>query len=143
MTHTQSNPSPANDAGLTTYYNDACPVCSGEINHYRAVAADSDVPLGWVDVATERDALAAYGITQDMAFRRLYAVDAEGRLLVGLDAFIAIWRRLPQRRWQWLATLVSLPVVKPVSSVLYEHVAARAIYLWNKRRLRKAPRQAG
>ncbi|MBK1639658.1 hypothetical protein CKO24_11440 [Rhodothalassium salexigens DSM 2132] len=127
--------------GLTTFYNEACPVCSAEINHYRDEADAAGAPLAWVDISTEGADLARHGVTQEMAYRRLYAVDEHDTLLVGLDAFIAIWRRLPKRRWHLLADAVSLPGVNPVMSWGYEHVAARAIYGWNKRRLAREARE--
>ncbi len=129
-------------AQCTTFYNGACPLCSMEIGRYRADANAVKASLSWVDVSTDGngDALAHYGVTQDMAYRRLYALDANGKLVVGVDAFILIWQALP--RWRWLARVMALPVVHPVACWMYEHVAARAIYAWNKRRLRKAAQAA-
>lgn len=125
-------------AQCTTFYNGACPVCSMEISRYQVDANAANAPLGWVDVSEDgnADALSDHGITQDMAYRRLYALDADGKLLVGVDAFILIWQALP--RWRWLSRVFTLPVIHPIACWLYEHVAARAIYGWNKRRLKKA-----
>ncbi|MGF1606495.1 MAG: thiol-disulfide oxidoreductase DCC family protein [Rhodothalassiaceae bacterium] len=128
-------------ASLTTYYNGACPICSAEIGHYRAEAQRlGRTDLAWIDVSEHASALEHHGLGQNCAYRRLYAETAEGRLLVGVDAFIAIWQQLP--RWRWLARVTRVPVIRPVAKWAYEHVAARAIYHWNKRRLRKQARAA-
>ena len=67
--------------------------------------------------------------------RRLHAVDANGRLLVGVPAFAQIWERLP--RYRWLATFVRLPVVRTLAGLLYEPLAA-GLYAWDRHRRRRA-----
>lgn len=122
----------------TGYYNGACPVCSLEIGRYQAEALDSDAALDWVDISKPEnaDCLAEHGINQDTAYRRMTVIDAKGTPRIGVDGFIEIWRRLP--RWRWAAWLFSKPVIYQISSFTYDHIAARMIYAWNKRRLKRA-----
>ncbi len=125
---------------LTTFYNGACPVCGTEIRSYARYAEKKELPLGWVDIDANPDALAAYGLSADDVKRRMYALDAAGRLHVGVDAFIVIWRSMP--RYRWLARIVALPGLKQISGWLYDHVLAWLIYRWDKRRMARRKREA-
>lgn len=119
----------------TSFYNGACPVCRTEMQRYRDEALKTDAPLGWVDISRPEnaDALMAYGITQDMAFRYIYVIDKHGEPQRGVDGLIAIWQDIP--RWRWLAQLIGLPIVRPLCTLAYDHILSRAIYHWNRRRL--------
>ena len=121
----------------TGYYNGACPVCRMEISRYQAEAAESGAALEWVDISKPEnaDCLTEHGISQDTAYRRMTVLDADGTPRVGVDGFIEIWRRLPN--WRWAAWLFSKPVIYHISRFTYDHIAARFIYAWNKRRLKR------
>lgn len=124
------------DSDLTVFYNAACPICRREIRHYQRLAGEARASLAWCDVATQTAALAGYGITGDAAVRRLHAVDRHGRLLVGIDAFAAIWERLP--RWRWLAGPLRWRPLRWLIGQLYEQVAAPLLAALHRRRLRRA-----
>ncbi len=132
------NASPTTLKHATVYFNGACPVCSFEVARYKASAERANAPLKWVDISQDENArvLSPYGLSCDDAYRRMTAVvEGETRPVLGVDAFIAIWARLPNLRWA--AKLFNQPIIRPVSEFMYDHVAARLIYEWNKRRLRK------
>lgn len=120
---------------LTVYYNGACPICGAEIRHYQELAARSEAPLAWVDIARESEALCGYGIDAAGAKRRLYAVLEGGRLLAGVDAFAALWQRLP--RYRWLARMVRVPGLRQLAVVVYERILAPALVRFNQRRERR------
>jgi predicted DCC family thiol-disulfide oxidoreductase YuxK len=115
-------------------YNDNCPVCSFEINHYAAYSAREALPIRFDDL-NDGQARAAWNIDADTAARRLYVLD-EGVLLSGIPAFIVLWEKMP--RYRWLAKLVSVPGIYHVASVLYDYVLAPVIYRWHLRRIRRA-----
>jgi len=126
---------------ITTYYNGACPVCRFEIEHYRDRAERKRVDsLGFCDIAAKPENLSPLGLTQDEAERRLYVRTRDGEILGGIDAFVAIWRRLPG--YGWLARLASLPLIRPAVSFVYERAAAPLIYRWSKRRRERLARKA-
>ena len=116
-------------------YNDECPVCSFEIGHYRDYAERSGLPLRFDDL--NRTDMADYGITEDMAARRLHVLK-EGEVLSGMPAFRLLWAEMP--RYRWLARAAGWPVVRPVSEFAYDRVLAPLIYRWHLARLRKAGR---
>jgi predicted DCC family thiol-disulfide oxidoreductase YuxK len=78
---------------LTTFYDGGCPLCSKEIAHYRKM--DRAGRIRWIDITAEPQALAAAGLDQQTAMRRLHVRDADGRLVEGVPAFVEIWQRLP------------------------------------------------
>lgn len=58
-------------------------------------------------------------------------IDRDGRLLVGVPAFAALWRELPGHRW--LAHIAMAPLLLPLWTLLYDALAA-VLYAWNRRR---------
>lgn len=96
---------------LKTFFDGGCPLCSREIAHYRKL--DRAGRIRWVDITRETDLLEAAGLDLPGAMRRLHVQESDGRLLSGVEAFVAIWRRLP--RWRWLARLVTgLRLTRPL-----------------------------
>ncbi|MFT6104155.1 MAG: putative DCC family thiol-disulfide oxidoreductase YuxK [Paracoccaceae bacterium] len=114
---------------LEVIYNAQCPVCRFEIDSYRKYATNKALPLGFRDLSTGD--LAAYGLTQDQAARRLHVVTPDG-VLSGIAAFIALWQEMP--RYRWLALIVGLPGVRHVSIGVYDYVLAPALYAMHRRR---------
>lgn len=123
-------------APVTVCYNGSCPVCRAEIGHYQGIAG---ADLAWRDVAADPGFAARHGLEGDAPFRRLHALAADGRLLAGLDAFAAVWDRLP--RYRPLARLVRLPLVRPAAEILYERVAAPLLFALHRRRQARGGRR--
>ena len=92
----------------TVYFDGACPVCTREISLYRRQPGAEG--LCWVDAAAcEAGALGA-DLTRPQALARLHVRGANGELVSGAAAFIALWAALP--RTAWLARLLDhRPVV--------------------------------
>ena len=115
---------------LTVWYNTKCPICNGGINWQRSrlVRAAHDGVIAFRDINLELNALSRYSATVADVRRRLHGVDATGRLYVGADCAIEIWRRTPGDVWP--AGLLSLPFVRPVARFVYDRFAD-ALYAWN------------
>ena len=62
---------------------------------------------------------------------RLHATDENGRLLVGADVAIAVWRLTPGEAW--LAALTGNAVTRPVTRFVYDRFAD-ILYAWNRRK---------
>lgn len=118
---------------LTVWYNTRCPVCDAGIvrqrNKLRGLVRARAIEFR--DINLEPDALAAHGATLDDIRRRLHATDDAGRLLVGADVAIAIWRMTPGEGW--LATLLGNPVTRPVTRFAYDRFAD-VLYARNRRK---------
>jgi len=114
-------------------YNARCPVCRAEIEHYRAHAEARALPVQFLDLNT-RD-LASWGIGADAAARRLH-VRQGGRVVSGVDAFLALWRVLP--RYRWLARIVALPGLRHLAHLVYERVLAPRLYARHVARMHRS-----
>lgn len=125
-------PSPAE---ITVLYNAACPVCDAEISHYRRAANENAAPLAFSDINVNAGTLESRGISDRDLKRRMHVATRDGEVASGVDAFLAIWRRLPNYRW--LATLVALPGIRQISSAAYEWIAVPVLAAWNARRERQ------
>ena len=119
-------------AELTVWYNTRCPVCDAGIRHQkkRLVEAVKAGGIEFRDINLDPAALARHGASLEDIRRRLHATDAAGRLLVGADVAIAVWRATPGEGW--LASLLGNPVLLPVTRFVYNRFAD-LLYAWNRR----------
>jgi predicted DCC family thiol-disulfide oxidoreductase YuxK len=83
------------------------------------------------DVNEQPDALARYGATLDDIRRRLHATDEAGRLIVGADVAVALWRMTPGQGW--LAALFGNRVMLPFTRFFYDRFAD-LLFAWNRRK---------
>ena len=118
---------------LVVWYNTRCPVCDAGIGRQRnkllnAVRAGH---ISFRDINEQPDALAAHGASLDDIRRRLHATDEAGRLIVGADVAIAIWRVTPGEAW--LARLFGNAAVLPVTRFVYDRFAD-VLFSWNRRK---------
>ncbi len=117
---------------LIVYYNTRCPVCRTGIDRqrnrlFRAVRAGA---IEFRDINLEPDALAHVGIGLEAIRRRLHGLEPLGRLVVGIDCAIEIWRRTPGEAW--LAGLMSTSGVHRLAQWSYDRFAD-ILYAWNRR----------
>ena len=104
---------------ITVFYDGKCGLCSREINHYRSIA-----PAGifdWQDITESTDQLSKLGVSLAEGLKRLHATDATGKLYIGADAFILIWKQLP--RWKLMTILVALPGIRQLAQFAYARFA--------------------
>jgi predicted DCC family thiol-disulfide oxidoreductase YuxK len=118
---------------LVVWYNTRCPVCDAGINRQRnkLLAAVRAGRISFRDINEQPDALAAHGAALDDVRRRLHATDETGRLIVGADVAIAIWRVTPGEGW--LAWLFGNPLVLPLTRFVYNRFAD-GLFTWNRRK---------
>jgi len=118
---------------LVVWYNTRCPVCDAGINRQRnkLLAAVQAGTIEFRDINLEPEALAGYGASLADVRRRLHATDEAGRLLVGADVAIAVWRLTPGEGW--LAALFGNPVLRPLTRLFYDRFAD-LLYAWNRRK---------
>lgn len=114
---------------MTVYFDGGCPVCSREIGFYRRL--DREGAIRWHDVSAGVGDLAGDGVTQEEALARFHARLPGGRLVTGVDAFIALWRRLP-----WFRRLAPIAAWRPIRFILergYAWYAPRRLRLTGRR----------
>jgi predicted DCC family thiol-disulfide oxidoreductase YuxK len=118
---------------LTVWYNTRCPVCDGGITRQkrRLIDAIKAGRIAFRDINLEPAALAGHGASLEDIRRRLHATDAQGRMLVGADVAVAVWRVTPGEGW--LATLFGNPIALPLTRFAYNRFAD-LLYAWNRRK---------
>ncbi len=120
---------------MTVWYNTKCPVCNRGITraNQRLARAVSSGRIEFLDINLEADALREFGADIADVRRRLHAVDDQGRLYVGADCAIEIWRCTPGQRW--LGQFAGLPVIRQIAGFVYDRFAD-GLYAWNRRKER-------
>lgn len=85
--------SPAIGYPLTVFYDASCPMCASEMRalkeldvHGRIVLVDCSAP------DFRDDSLKEHGFTREALMRLIHARDANGRWLIGIDCFEAVYR---------------------------------------------------
>jgi predicted DCC family thiol-disulfide oxidoreductase YuxK len=121
------------DRRLVVWYNTRCPVCDAGIDRQRnkLIALVESGAIEFRDINLAPQALASHGASLEDVRRRLHATDEGGRVIVGADVLLALWRRTPGGRW--LAALLGNPVARPVTRFAYDPFAD-ALYAWNRRK---------
>lgn len=105
---------------LKVYYDGLCHLCGREMSHYAGLPG-IDGRVEFVDIADPGFDPIAEGVDPIRVHTVFHAKRPDGRILVGLDAFRALWRASPG--YGWLAALTSLPVIDPVLRLLYRGFA--------------------
>ena len=113
-------------------YNGSCPICSKEIEHYQRYSEGEGLPIAYDDLMTE--AREAWTIDETSAAKAL-RVRRGDQVLVGVDAFLALWEAMP--RYRVLARLVRLPGVFALARWVYDGVLAPALFTLHSMRRNK------
>ena len=111
---------------IRVFYDGKCGLCRREIEHYQRIAPEG--VFDWVDITVDASALARLGVAYADGLKLLHAQDLQGKLHVGPDAFILIWRQIPRLRI--LALIVGAGFIRPVADRAYRIFAA-----WRFKRL--------
>ena len=111
---------------ITVYYDGKCGLCRREINHYKRVAPSG--VFNWQDITVNPSVVQEIGISYADGLKLLHARDKHGRVHVGVDAFLLIWRHI--NRWHMLAKLVDSPLIRPLANSAY-----RIFAMWRFKRL--------
>jgi len=107
---------------LVVYFDGACHLCSREMAHYQRI--DVDRALATVDIAAPDFDARALGLDPVAVNQALHVRLPTGEVRTGVDAFVEVWRRLPNYRW--LGRVASFGPLRPLLDAGY-WVFARVI----------------
>lgn len=105
---------------IRVFYDGKCGLCRREIEHYKRIAPKN--VFEWIDITLDSSPLEQLGVTFAQGLKLLHAQDERGKLHVGVDAFILIWRQIP--RWRVLSTIVGVAFIRPLANIAYSAFAA-------------------
>ena len=101
------------------FYDDACPLCSKEINHYRKLEACH--PINWVPIYQDTNTVNRYGFSKNALLERLHVVRGDDVVVTGAAAFVTIWTSI--KRYHWLGVLVYKLHLTPILEFFYTRFA--------------------
>ncbi len=78
------------------FYDDACPLCNREIEHYKGLKAVHSID--WVGIESSWEHVQQYGYSKETLLRRIHAVHSDGSMVSGAAVFALIWSSLEYYR---------------------------------------------
>ena len=128
----------ATTQNITVLFDGACPLCRREISVYQGLQPiEATTQLNFADVSQSQTALPPGG-DRTAYLKRFHVQVADGSVLSGAKAFVALWAVLPG--WRWLARLASLPGVTPLMELAYRGFLTVRPQMQNIARAFEAPR---
>ena len=106
---------------IKVLFNDSCPICSKEINHYKSLEND----INWIDINDLEISTKLSGKGHKDLLRRLHVVK-DNEVYSGVKAFVIMWRNIP--KYKWIGNLVALPGVYQICVIFYEVIALLLFY---------------
>ncbi len=113
------------DSTLSVYFDGLCLLCSREIDHYRKQQGGE--ALQFIDITKPEFNAVALGLDPMQVHKIMHVQNSDGVLHTRVDAFIAIWERLP--KYHKFARLARLKWVRPILDLGYEAFALIRPYL--------------
>ena len=101
------------------FYDDACPLCSKEINHYRKLEACH--PIKWVPIHQDETTVNEFGFDKQQVLKVLHVVRGDGVVVTGASAFATIWHSI--KRYRFAANIVYRFHLIPILDYFYHQFA--------------------
>lgn len=112
---------------LQIFYDGACKMCAGQMEKFQK--KDVHKRLIFMDISEPGFEAKKFGLDGELLLKYIYAKDASGRIVRGIDAFIWMWRAVDNNL---PAFLVGLPGIKQLGKVVYR-IISRSRYFFGKR----------
>jgi predicted DCC family thiol-disulfide oxidoreductase YuxK len=119
---------------VTCFHDGACPICTIEINAMKKLDKAGNVT--WVDIAQDKVALAAAGLTYQQAMERMYVIDENQQLKSGVLGFLHLWKQLPYYR-RMVPIIENIPLLLRVMECCYGVFARYRLPLTGKAPLKE------
>jgi 3-demethoxyubiquinol 3-hydroxylase len=125
---------------LTVLYDGACPLCRREIAVYQGLQPIQPAQtLKFEDISQNSCPLPPGGVRSDY-LARFHVQLADGQVLSGAAAFVALWATLPG--WRYLAFAARLPGATPALELVYRAFLRIRPQMQGMARAFEAPRAA-
>tara|TARA_S200000501_G_C20510239_1_gene606577 strand:- start:117 stop:461 length:345 start_codon:yes stop_codon:yes gene_type:complete len=113
---------------MKVFFNNSCKICRAEINIYKKESVEN---LNWVDITNNKNAEIETKKSDKQLLRRLH-VEENGKIYIGIDAFLLIWKKIP--KYRFLYKFFKLPIIYQLFYLGYE-IVAFFLYLKNRHQL--------
>lgn len=120
----------ASASKLKIYYDGLCHLCSREIEHYRKVPGQEN--LEFIDITEPNFHAEIEGLNPIEVHQFMHVKDSSGQIFTKVDAFIEIWKVLPNHRP--LAKIAQLKILRPFLNLGYWMFAIIRLYLPKKKK---------
>jgi predicted DCC family thiol-disulfide oxidoreductase YuxK len=102
------------NAPVSVFFDGSCPMCQREVRMYQKIS--SSTPITWIDVSSDlKENTTGRSCAELMS--RFHVQKADGVVLSGARAFVALWLLFPS--WRWLGRLGSLPLMPTILELSY------------------------
>jgi len=71
----------------------------------------------WCDLFNDSQFLDRFNISRKEALMALHAIDENGKIYKGVDAFSIIWQELPY--WRFFSWFINLPLMNQLAKLIY------------------------
>jgi predicted DCC family thiol-disulfide oxidoreductase YuxK len=113
---------------IQIFYDGSCIVCATEIEHY--LRQNHGGRLMAVDISSPAFDPMPCQIPLSVLMYELHAIDQNGEVYRGVEAFWAIWQAFPSSTvYGILGTVINLPLVNPIARLFYKGFAGIRPYL--------------
>ncbi|MEM8773346.1 MAG: DUF393 domain-containing protein, partial [Pseudomonadota bacterium] len=102
---------------LTVYFDGECPICNFEVAFYQR--RDKFHLITWTDITQIPDGQLPRGKSRPELLGKFHTIDQSGRWHIGVDAFHAIWQRLPW--FSHFAPLFITPGIRQLTNIAYRY----------------------
>lgn len=115
---------------ITMFHDGECPVCSYEVKLLKKL--DTTNAICWVDITTDKQALAKAGISYQQAMDFIHVQDAQQNIQTGVKGFLVVWEKLPYYR-KLVPIIKHVPLLLPLLEAFYRFFAKYRLQLTGKK----------
>lgn len=101
------------------FYDDLCPLCNSEIEHYKKITPVHSI--SWLGINASQIEIEQHGLNKQELLKRIHAIDSRGNIVTGAAAFALIWRSL--KYYRVLGFLVTKLRLIPLLDFFYGYFA--------------------
>ncbi|HJZ63264.1 MAG TPA: DUF393 domain-containing protein [Candidatus Acidoferrum sp.] len=112
---------------FTVLFDGSCSLCRASVA--RARRSDRDKRIEFLDLQDPQAAIRFPQVNREEAMRLMQAVDSDGQVLAGVDAWAGIGLHLPG--WNQIAWILYVPGIHWLAARIYAWIA-RNRYRWNR-----------
>lgn len=117
---------------LTVYFDGECPICKLEVAFYQR--RDKFRLITWLDITQLTADQLPRGRNRSDLLGKFHATERDGQWHIGVDAFHAVWRRLPL--FSHFAWLFKTPIIRQGANLAY-----RGFLFWQQRHRKRRERK--